>query len=262
MDNTDNDNLKVFVSRLPNKWRKEHLQEHFEACFGKVIDAYVRLDQRHENSMGFGFVTFESEESKRAAVDQGSMHVMHRTIQIREVSRDEKDESETSNSICFAWQKFCCVKGDSCKFKHEGPGKCITASAFGEGKTKKCISFKKTGKCSKGDGCPFQHIRSANSEGFNAEAKVKAPAPAVVGKKGLCHSFAKKGKCRKGDACMFSHDIPVSKPVPSASASADSSGKRKIDGKVLVQKRRKLLVGAEGRDEHDGGAGLLITGDE
>jgi hypothetical protein len=61
---------------------------------------------------------------------------------------------------------------------------------------------------------------------------------------------------------MFSHDIPVSKPVPSSSASAVSSGKRKIDGKVLVQKRRKLLVGAEGRDEHDGGAGLLITGDE
>jgi len=266
MENTDNDHLKVFVSRLPSKWSKDHLKEHFEACFGKVIDSHIRLDQQYEKSMGYGFVTFETKESKLNAVAQGSMHVGHRTVQIRDVSRSAKEgEGEESAvgdaGMCFAWQKFSCVKGNACKFKHEGPGKCIVASAFGEGKTKKCISFKKTGKCSKGDGCPFQHIRN-KIESSKPDVKTAAVPAGVDGKKGLCHSFTKKGKCRKGDACMFSHDVPAAKAksVSSVTEGDSASGKRKINGNVLVQKRRRMLAEAEAGDTGD--AGISITGDE
>ena len=58
---------------------------------------------------------------------------------------------------------------------------------------KKCLEFRKRGRCSRGDACPFAHV-----------AKEKAPAPVAAGPK-RCFTWAKKGKCRKGDRCKYAH---------------------------------------------------------
>jgi len=57
---------------------------------------------------------------------------------------------------------------------------------------KKCLEFRKRGRCSRGDACPFAHV-----------AKEK-PAPTTVGPK-RCFTWAKKGKCRKGERCKYAH---------------------------------------------------------
>ena len=57
---------------------------------------------------------------------------------------------------------------------------------------KKCLEFRKRGRCSRGDACPFAHV-----------AKEK-PAPVADGPK-RCFTWAKKGKCRKGERCKYAH---------------------------------------------------------
>lgn len=222
------DSLKVFVSRLPPSWTEQHLRDHFNACFGNAESAYIKKDNDGASSR-FGFVTFSCEESRNAALKQESMHIKKRTIKIREVIRDEDAAGRGRDvGICFAWKKFSCVKGNACKFLHEGLGSCIAVPEKGCGKGKKCISFKTKGKCSKGDSCPFLHERKQVTtkkrfESDNVDTKI-------------CHSYVKKGRCRKGDSCPFAHSLVSEEPIASETA---SNKKRRINGEVLVKIRNQ-----------------------
>ncbi|CAM9982047.1 unnamed protein product, partial [Ectocarpus fasciculatus] len=198
------DSRKVYVSRLPLQWGEQHLAEHFSACFGPVESASVSYDRTNECSRGYGFVTFEKEEDKETAVAQGSLHAKKRNIQIKAVVREENVLGRGRDTgVCYMWQRYSCVKGNDCRFLHEGEGSCITVSAQGEGK-KKCLSFKSKGKCSKGDACPFIHDRGSKAKAAAVSEK-RTSAPDDFKK--ICHSFKKKGKCRKGESCIFSHDF-------------------------------------------------------
>ena len=296
------DDLKVFVSRLPKAWDDETLAAHFSAVFGAVKNATVRFadggrccyvcgDTSHISrdcpgnsggravvigskpkfleapkvSRGFGFVVFETEEGKRKALEQGSMHVLHRTIHIRELQREEEngkktDEGgESSVGICYLWQQGLCPRGDICKFLHTGKGGCVAASAPGEGK-KKCLQFRKKGRCGKGDQCPFRHIArtpvqsasvppllqsvAAAAEASDAyvdggdepAAAAAAVVPQTLPKEkapvvGVCITWKKKrGKCRKGDKCRYLHP-PL---VDQAPAAVTDAKRRKIDGLALI----------------------------
>lgn len=221
----EDDSRKVYVSRLPLEWAEEHLAEHFSACFGPVESASVKWDKTNECSKGYGFVTFVNESDKVAAVKQGSLHAKRRNIQIKAVSREASALGRgRDDGICYMWQKYSCVKGDTCRFSHNGEGGCVKVS---EPYTtvRKCLSFKSKGRCSKGEACPFLHDTS-NS----AESKRKAPEKAGIK---ICHAFKKKGKCRKGDACIFFHDLLGSTAKPAV------SNKRRIDGSFLVEARKK-----------------------
>ena len=259
MDTTE-DCLKVYVSRLPFQWNDEHLKSHFQACFGSVISASVVKDKSKGQPLGFGYVVFSTEEARTAALNQGSIHAKKRNIKISAVERSSVEEDSAASSVvCYLWQRFQCVKGESCKFKHECPGKCIEVSLPGEGKTKKCLSFKSKGKCSKGEACPFLHIFTKSSEGLapKSTAAVVPSVPAGVGavdsaaapapshEKGICNKF-RRGKCRKGDACIFAHvtAIPAAAPVdtPDLSPEPSAPGKRKITGAFLVQQRKRALL--------------------
>lgn len=252
-DDTIDDDKKVFVSRLPNKWSEEQLATHFQACFGTVISATIKWDTKNECSLGYGYVVFESEASRKMAVDQGSMHAKKKTIMIKAVERIENALGRgRDQGICFLWQRSACVKGSDCKFKHEGPGACIKVSAFGEGKLKKCMSFKSKGKCSKGDGCPFLHavkpvkaahtkiIATADDEDFsevdneekaNNEARIKH-----------CHTFQKSGKCRKGDSCKFSHMVTPLICKNNDNAAEETKKRKRIDGDELVTRMKQALA--------------------
>ena len=276
---TSEDHLKVYVSRLPFQWNDEHLRSHFHACFGSVISASIVRDKQKEQSLGYGYVVFSEKEARETALLQGSLHAKKRNIKISAVERiNDEAQGLSNNNICYLWQRFQCVKGENCKFKHEGVGKCITVSLPGEGKTKKCLSFKSKGKCSKGDACPFIHIytKSTNNDVDSlsnktiqsdvAQDRTKDDLCTVIPdlasaseKKGICNKF-KKGKCRKGDACIFKHisvltnsdsanNTGIEQVIPNDPAavlvSNDESKKlkkRKIDGSYLVQQRKKALT--------------------
>jgi RNA recognition motif-containing protein len=228
-------NLTVYVSRLPSQWNDSHLSEHFEACFGKVVSAKITCDGESGKSRGFGFVTFENEESRKLAIEQKSIHVKKKTIRIREFLNSEERDN---GAICFAWKNNNCVKGDNCKFVHEGEGSCIEVSLPGSGKRQKCLSFKSKGKCSKGDSCPFLHIKKQTTNSIIPDNN----APKI------CHNFKSKGKCRKGDTCKFSHIMSGSKSQYTATdtttptATTHNSKKRIIDGNELVIRRKKIFL--------------------
>lgn len=278
-ENND-DYRKVFVSRLPLKWKDEMLKQHFESCFGGVESASINWDKEGDFSLGYGFVTFLNEDGCKVALEQGSMHVQRKIIQIRPVTRDDSAAGRGRDSgVCFLWQKRRCVKGDSCKFTHEGEGACVAVADPYHGLARrKCLSFKSKGKCSKGDKCPFLHIAGGAKESVGAkddEGVVVGAAAADEDKdeedgqddsggknldkpKGVCHSFKKKGKCRKGDKCKFSHSSLL--PGPRASSvpeeSSEGGGKRKrIDGSLLVKNRKKLLLQTAQQQEEGATAG-------
>ena len=120
------------------------------------------------------------------------------------------------------------------------------------------MSYRKKGKCSKGDACPFLHI----SKDYTESALQISAAKAYLGKdsdrnsseldnrKGLCRNFVKKGKCRKGDKCKYMHivtntkkdTVVASNPVEGCRDEVNITKKRKIDGKFLVERRSKLLA--------------------
>lgn len=235
-ENAMDDSLKVYVSRIPSVWDEESLQNHFEACFGSVKGVSIVVGRRQ----GFGFVEFLNEAAKIKALDQKTIHAKRKNIRTSAVERTTENEIDNASvGICFLWQRNQCVKGDSCKFKHDGPGSCITVSQPGEGKTKKCLSFKSKGKCCKGDACEFLHIYHKKNEVEDTQTNICVD---INGKtdnsKKLCNKF-KKGKCRKGDKCIFSHIISE-RSIPIIDH--DSSTKRKITGAYLVEQRKKLKL--------------------
>lgn len=237
----EDDDRKVYVSRLPLMWTSEQLAEHFSACFGPVESASVNWDKVNECSKGYGFVTFVNESDKDSAVAQGSLHAKRRNIQIKAVVREENTLGRGRDSgICYMWKKHGCVKGDSCRFSHEGEGACVKVSAPYT-TVRKCLSFKSKGKCSKGDACPFLHERKEKQAAVAAVIKQKAPQGDSVK---ICHNFKKKGKCRKGDACIFSHDVGkgatcTTTPTFASSETGGVAGKRRMDGSFLVEARKK-----------------------
>ena len=60
---------KIYVGNLPFSVRDKELQDLF-APFGKVSEATVITDRGTGRSKGFGFVTFEEEESVKKAIEE------------------------------------------------------------------------------------------------------------------------------------------------------------------------------------------------
>ena len=311
-DHTADDDRKVFVSRLPKQWDDATLALHFANIFGPVESAIIRREEKHQEksdtkscyvckqpghvsrecrlkipegrvvhastiSRGFGFVVFASAVSKRKALEQGSIHVLHRTIQIREVARDTNGTNGAAHDInagkCFLWERFACPRGDSCKFRHDGIGGCIKVGAPGTG-VAKCLSFKKKGRCNRGDHCPFRHEAknkvsvimptSTAADAFDArdlhpavsaddgslpEDDHIAPKGAKI--PGVCDTWRKKGKCRKGDRCRYHHVTTGKVPNHSSGDGKDdsknsrnegSNKRRKIDGLALIHAKKTALL--------------------
>lgn len=257
------EDFSVYVSRLPLKWDDAKLKEHFEICFGPVSGVSIKYDEENDRSMCYGFVNFVNAEDKNKAVEQGSMHVKKRTIHIRPFvpkdiqGKNDCEHNDLRNSnICFLWKRNACVRGDSCKFSHEGEGSCVKVSEPFQGKTRKCLSFKTKGKCSKGDSCPFQHIAGSNisinkdkilGNGDSTEAKDMQISTLEtennLKKKGMCHTFQKKGKCRKGDSCLFTHILIDKKKLDSNNDEVSAvTKKRKLDGEELVKIRKQKIL--------------------
>ena len=58
---------KIFVGGLPAEATDKEFAEYF-AKFGEVKDAVVMVDRATSRSRGFGFITFEHEESVQVTI--------------------------------------------------------------------------------------------------------------------------------------------------------------------------------------------------
>jgi len=84
---------KLFVGALAWATDQESLKNHF-APFGEVLEAQVILDRYSGRSRGFGFVTFETEEEAKKAVEAlDGTELDGRTIHVNE-ARERTPRSE------------------------------------------------------------------------------------------------------------------------------------------------------------------------
>jgi len=75
---------KVFVGGMSWNTDSEGLRQAFER-FGEVVDAKVITDRDTGRSRGFGFVTFESDESAEQAISEmDGQDLDGRTVKVNE----------------------------------------------------------------------------------------------------------------------------------------------------------------------------------
>uniref|UniRef100_A0A383VZF2 RRM domain-containing protein n=1 Tax=Tetradesmus obliquus TaxID=3088 RepID=A0A383VZF2_TETOB len=67
---------KIFVGGLAPETNEENFKQHFER-FGKVVEAQIMVDHTSGRSRGFGFITFEDEDSVAAVFSAGSMQELN-----------------------------------------------------------------------------------------------------------------------------------------------------------------------------------------
>ena len=201
-----NDPRRVYASRLPTTWTDESLRGALEV-FGAVGKANVVLDHDDKSRL-FGFVVFEDEAGKAAALAAGFVRgkevdpsdakkKVKYAVKISDVNRAVADDT-----VCHLWLRSICPHGDKCKFDHPaGLGACLEKST----KVKKCLEFRKKGRCSRGDSCPFKHVAGAKKPTPAADA----PRPTMPTTKKPCFNWVRKGKCRKGDRCAYAHETSL-----------------------------------------------------
>ncbi|CRG99947.1 nucleic acid binding protein, putative [Plasmodium relictum] len=65
---------RIFATRLPFEATKKDLEKHFSK-YGKIIDIYVSKNLSNNKNKGFGFVSFETQESMDKAL-QDKLHII------------------------------------------------------------------------------------------------------------------------------------------------------------------------------------------
>lgn len=114
---------------------------------------------------------------------------------------EPKSEKST---ICFAFEKGECTRGDGCRFDHISSGNSRSERTERRERDDKkstiCFAFQK-GDCDRGDSCRFDHVSDNNVGGDRRSRKDDTRGEK---KSDVCFAF-QKGECDRGDSCRFSH---------------------------------------------------------
>ncbi|ELU13330.1 hypothetical protein CAPTEDRAFT_219071 [Capitella teleta] len=78
----ENSKRKVFMGGLPSNITEDEIKEHF-AEFGEVQDVVIMVDQDKERSRGFGFLTFDCEESVEKVISQHYVPVKGKQVECK-----------------------------------------------------------------------------------------------------------------------------------------------------------------------------------
>ncbi|MEM7136406.1 MAG: RNA-binding protein [Myxococcota bacterium] len=83
---------KLFVGGLSWNTDNSQLQQAFEAC-GAVTEAKVITDRESGRSRGFGFVTYENEESAQRAIEELNGSTLDgRTIRVDQANERPRND--------------------------------------------------------------------------------------------------------------------------------------------------------------------------
>ena len=93
VDYTEDDDRKVFVSRIPRSYNDEDLQSKFEEVFGPgaVEQANVSFDKELEQGKGFGFVVFKTKVQKIDALKARTVKADKNFMYVRNVQREGRE---------------------------------------------------------------------------------------------------------------------------------------------------------------------------
>ncbi|KAK8967017.1 Heterogeneous nuclear ribonucleoprotein 1 [Platanthera guangdongensis] len=90
---------KIFVGGLPPTLTDMEFREYFEA-FGTVTDVVVMYDQNTQRPRGFGFVSFDSEDSVERVVQKQFHDVGGKAVEVkRALPKDANPNSTTNRSM-------------------------------------------------------------------------------------------------------------------------------------------------------------------
>jgi len=91
---------KIFIGGLPANCNEDMLKEFF-ASYGSVVDVVIMYDQQKQRSRGFGFLTFESEESVDRVVREHYVHINGKQVECKKAEpRDIKAADGTTLDYC------------------------------------------------------------------------------------------------------------------------------------------------------------------
>ncbi|EEF52238.1 RNA-binding protein 1 [Ricinus communis] len=90
---------KIFVGGLSSSLTEEQFKDYFES-FGKIVDVVVMQDSSTNRPRGFGFVTFDSEDSVDKAMEKTFHELMGKRVEVKRAVPKE-EISGTINSSCI-----------------------------------------------------------------------------------------------------------------------------------------------------------------
>ncbi|MBA0743416.1 hypothetical protein Gogos_006097 [Gossypium gossypioides] len=76
---------KIFVGGLPRSITNEEFKGYFEK-FGSIVDAVVIHDKETKRSRGFGFVTYEAEESAKLVLRTNFHLLNNKRVEVKKVT--------------------------------------------------------------------------------------------------------------------------------------------------------------------------------
>jgi len=234
--------FKLFVGGLSWDTDTEGLRAAFSP-FGEVAFHRVCSDQETGNSRGFGFVSFTSEaEGMKAIEAMNGASLDGRELSVRAAGEKPNPNGAAKaygqggggsfkNQECFAWTKFECSRGDTCRFSHDGPG------GAGEKPKKPCFAWAK-GECKFGDTCHYSHDAVPGTVDANASQRQTKKA---LGEVKIDLGDEEKAEPKKQKAEVLEDSAPdteASKEVGDDDGAA-SDEKSKDDGEKKKSKKDK-----------------------
>ncbi|KAL5211762.1 hypothetical protein ABZP36_022609 [Zizania latifolia] len=88
---------KIFVGGLPSSLAEDELRDHFSS-YGKIVEHQIMVDHSTGRSRGFGFVTFESEDSVERVISEGRMRDLGgKQVEIKKAEPKKHGSDHSSN---------------------------------------------------------------------------------------------------------------------------------------------------------------------
>ncbi|VAI45598.1 unnamed protein product [Triticum turgidum subsp. durum] len=88
---------KIFVGGLPSTLTEDDLRDHFSS-YGNVVEHQIMVDHSTGRSRGFGFVTFESEDSVERVISEGRMRDLGgKQVEIKKAEPKKHGGDHSSN---------------------------------------------------------------------------------------------------------------------------------------------------------------------
>lgn len=90
---------KIFVGGLSRDTQKDEFEDYFSQ-YGRVIDAVIMVDRETQHSRGFGFVTYETENSVENVLSQPVHIITDKTVECkRAIPKDSISEPSTGGNV-------------------------------------------------------------------------------------------------------------------------------------------------------------------